>query len=162
MDGIETDIPGAPHDHDACVSAALETAAERCRRRGSRLTPVRRQVLEIVWESHRPVKAYDVLARLSEHGRAAKPPTVYRALGFLMDQGLIHRIEGLNAFIGCARPNDAHTGYFLICERCQAVTEMASPRLETLLGQEAAGLGFTVKAQTVEIFGLCAACGGGR
>ena len=158
MDGIETSIPGAPHDHAACVEAALAAAADLCRQRGSRLTPMRRQVLEIVWESHRAIKAYDVLARLAEAGRPAKPPTVYRALSFLLDQGLIHRIEGLNAFIGCARPETSHTGYFLICEACSAITEMASPRLERLLDNEASTLGFQVKEQTVEIFGRCTAC----
>ena len=91
----------------------------RCaRERGVRLTPLRRRVLELVWGSHRAVKAYDLLAALGDAVGAAKPPTVYRALEFLMAQGLVHRIDSLNAFVGCPQPDHRHSAQFLICGGC--------------------------------------------
>ena len=89
------------HDHRACVDEALDGAVELCRKRGARLTGTRQRILELVWAGHRPVGAYELLAALGRDGQPAAPPTVYRALDFLVDQGLVHRIESLNAFVGC-------------------------------------------------------------
>ncbi len=105
----------ADHDHGHCVATALDAAASLCQRRRARLTPLRRRVLELVWRSHEPQGAYDILDTLGERGRRAAPPTVYRALDFLLGQGLIHRIESLNAFVGCRDPDTPHAGQFLIC-----------------------------------------------
>ena len=88
------------HDHRRCVTTALDRAAKVCAAKGARLTAIRRQVLELVWQSHRPVGAYDILAALGRKRDYVAPPTVYRALEFLRAQGLVHRIEGLNAFVG--------------------------------------------------------------
>jgi len=156
--GIETEAPGSPHDHAQCVDAALYAAEAVCRENGARMTEIRRRVLELIWESHRPVKAYELLERLSGEGRSVKPPTVYRALDFLFENGLIHRIETLNAVIGCADPAGEHSGYFLVCDRCETVTELASSAVDRLLGEEARRLGFIVHRQSVEIFGRCASC----
>ena len=88
-----------PHDHSHCVSDALRAADALCARSGARLTALRRRVLELVWQSHRPLGAYDILGVLSsEDGRRAAPPTVYRALDFLLEHGLIHRLASLNAY----------------------------------------------------------------
>ncbi|RMD92342.1 MAG: transcriptional repressor, partial [Alphaproteobacteria bacterium] len=89
----------APHDHRACAAAALARAEARCRESGLRLTPLRRRVLEILLESHRPLGAYDILARLRADGRPAQPPVAYRALDFLVAHGLAHRLHSLNAFL---------------------------------------------------------------
>ena len=96
----------SPHDHQSCIQQALDTAANLCEQRGLNLTPIRRRVLEIVWRSHEPIGAYQILAELAKERDKAAPPTVYRALDFLIDAGLVHRIESLNAFGGCG----AHTG----------------------------------------------------
>ena len=93
------------HEHQSCIEDALARADDVCRERGVRLTPLRRRVLELVWSSHRAVKAYDLLAALGDAVGAAKPPTVCRALEFLMAQGLVHRIDSLNAFVGCPQPD---------------------------------------------------------
>ena len=106
-----TSIPLAsrPHDHSHCVTHALGEAESLCTKSGVRLTDLRRRVLELVWQSHKPLGAYDILAVLSEQdGRRAAPPTVYRALDFLLENGLVHRIASLNAFIGCNHPGHAH------------------------------------------------------
>ena len=149
---------GGSHDHGACVIEALGKAETHCARRGARLTELRRRVLELVWSSHAPIGAYDVLRRLSrDHARAA-PPTVYRALDFLLAQGLVHRVECLNAFVGCADPDDGHAGQFLICQACGAAAELDDPRVKRAIARGAAELGFTVAAGTVEVRGLCPSC----
>ena len=149
---------GKRHDHGLCVEKALREAERLCTRRGTRLTELRKRVLALVWTSHSPVGAYDVLARLSqEHGRAA-PPTVYRALEFLLGQGLVHRIESLNAFVGCPDPGESHCGQFLICRDCGAAAEMDVRAIDRAISAQAAVYGFAVEGKTVEVRGLCPAC----
>ena len=114
------------HDHKQCVSTALTTAAQLCGVRGVQLTPIRQQVLELIWENHKAVKAYDLLDRLKPQMDAAKPATVYRALDFLIEQGLIHRVESLNAFVGCRCSDHQHEQLLLICNHCQEVEERSA------------------------------------
>lgn len=141
-----------PHDHDHCVADAMKGAEIICEKAGARLTPVRRRVLEILLEGHRPMGAYDVLARLDAEGLGSKPPVAYRALGFLVDNGLAHRIERLNAFIACPRPTvDGHAPAFLICRGCGTVAEISA----TLPGIPE---GFRVERTTLEAEGLCRSC----
>ena len=149
------------HGHQACIEQALATAVELCNRGGLRLTPIRKRVLELVWQSHQPLGAYDILAQLSaEDGRPAAPPTVYRALDFLLDNGLIHRLASLNAFIGCDRPHQAHQGHFLICRLCKVARELPHDAIDEAVEQTAAELGFLVEQQVVEVSGVCAPCRG--
>jgi Fur family transcriptional regulator, zinc uptake regulator len=146
------------HDHAACIDAALDRAAELCARRGARLTRLRRRVLELVWQGHAAVKAYDLLAALHRRGGAAKPPTVYRALDFLMAHGLVHRLESLNAYIGCPQPDAPHDGQFLICAACGHVSEFEAPAIQSAIEIQAADLGFAVEQRTVEVRGVCRGC----
>ncbi len=149
---------GDVHDHQACMTRASERAALLCAQNGARLTDLRRRVLELIWASHMPVGAYDLLEQLSrDHGRTA-PPTVYRALDFLLAQGLIHRVESLNAFVGCADPGDEHAGHFLICTGCGNAAELHDARIDRAIAASTADLGFTVTRKTVEVLGLCATC----
>lgn len=150
--------PTAPHDHTRCISDALGLAETVCAKRGARLTPLRRRVLELVWNSHRPVGAYAILDDLREGDKAAAPPTVYRALDFLMEQGLIHRIESLNAFVGCDHPEDRHVSQFLICTHCSAAVEIDDRGIANAVKKSAAEAGFTVNRFTVELQGTCPAC----
>jgi Fur family transcriptional regulator, zinc uptake regulator len=146
------------HDHGACIDAALDRAGELCARRGARLTRLRRRVLELVWQGHAAVKAYDLLAELDRKDGAAKPPTVYRALDFLMAQGLVHRLESLNAYVGCPQPEAPHEGKFLICEACGQVSEFEAPAIQSAIETQAADLGFAVGQQMVEVHGVCRGC----
>ena len=146
------------HDHGACIQGALGHAEAICRERGVRLTPVRRRVLELVWTSHRPTGAYDLLRRLGAEHAGAAPPTVYRALDFLRELGLIHRIESLNAFVGCVDPKTSHSGQFLICQVCGVAAELDDPSIDRAVAQRAAGLGFQVAHTTIELSGLCPKC----
>jgi Fur family zinc uptake transcriptional regulator len=158
FDNASASFAGTHHDHGICVKEALATAARLCAERGARLTPLRQRVLELVWRGHAPVRAYDLLARLSKKSTAAAPPTVYRALDFLLDQGLIHRIESLNAYVGCMHPEGAHGGQFLICSDCGAAAEVHDPRVDAAVARRAKELGFAVRRKTIEVEGICPPC----
>jgi Fur family transcriptional regulator, zinc uptake regulator len=149
---------GPYHDHQHCIRDALAVAEKTCASRGLRLTKLRRRVLELVWEHHGPVKAYAILDQLRQEHRGAAPPTVYRALDFLLQAGLIHRLETLNAYVGCGDPDRPHIGQFLLCRRCSTVAELDVPEITAILTKEAKNLGFQVDRQTVEIKGLCPQC----
>lgn len=146
------------HNHRACIDDALARAREICAERGVQLTPLREKVLQIVWRSHKPVGAYEVLDELSRSHKSARPPTVYRALDFLMAEGLIHKIESLNAYLGCTEAGAPHSGQFLICRKCGATEEIVDPKLETALDQAARRTRFAAERKVVEISGLCARC----
>lgn len=149
------------HDHDTCVAEAVAAAEALAAASTVRLT--RRRVLELVCESHRPVGAYDLLSRLGgERKTKAAPPTVYRALDFLMEQGLIHRINSLNAYVACFGPHRPHDACLLICERCRTVDESEAESVRRAIDKRADEAGFRVRQRTVEITGLCRACAGER
>jgi len=151
-------FPRDGHDHQHCIDEALAIAEQLCADRGRRLTPLRRRVLELVWESHQPVKAYDLLARLQQESASAAPPTVYRALDFLIAERLIHRLASLNAYVGCAHPGHRHTGQFLICSECQSVAELDDADIEQALSRRADAMGFALTTQTIELEGCCPRC----
>lgn len=150
-------FPKASHDHASCVRDALVQAEAICARRGLRLTELRRRVLETVWESHAPVGAYEILERLA-HGRRMAPPTVYRTLEFLSREGLIHRIDSLNAFVGCRSPEAMHRAFFLICRSCRNAVEIHDHSVEAAVERVAEAAGFALERATVELAGLCARC----
>jgi Fur family zinc uptake transcriptional regulator len=139
----------------------LDRAEALCVRRGARLTGLRRQVLGLILEAEGPTGAYDLLDRLRARRGAAAPPTVYRALDFLQEQGLVHRLERLSAFVGCIEAHGHghdHPAQFLICRKCGRVTELDDQDLAQALAAAAARVGFAVAGATVEAEGLCASC----
>jgi len=148
----------AKHDHRHCIKSALIQATRICRERNGRLTEQRKRVLELVWKNHKPVGAYVILEQLRAEGYNGAPPTVYRALEFLLEHGLIHRIESLNAYTGCAHPGEQHTGQFLICSQCHRVAELDDPKVNKVINSTAARLGFETDHQVIEIRGLCPQC----
>jgi Fur family zinc uptake transcriptional regulator len=126
--------------------------------RGVQLTPIRQQVLALIWESHKAVKAYELLDRIKPLKDAAKPATIYRALDFLIEQGLIHRVESLNAFVGCSCSGHQHEQLLLICNNCQEVEERSAPEVMQALSQEVEQAGFSVHSKAIEIHGVCVKC----
>jgi Fur family zinc uptake transcriptional regulator len=146
------------HDHKGCIKQALDDAKELCHARNLRFTPIRELVLKTIWQSHKPLGAYELLPALAEAGFNSAPPTVYRALDFLQEQGLVHRIALLNAFIGCPHPNEAHDGSFLICSQCSNTVEMDTTRISEEVNKQAEGLGFAPEQQSIEILGTCPEC----
>lgn len=146
------------HDHSSCINTALNRAEHLCTLRGARFTPIRRKVLELIWARHESIKAYDLLEALKDFDPGAKPATVYRALDFLMEQGLIHRVESLNAFIGCRQPETRHDLLILICLSCQNVEERTAPGIIKAVEEEVLAAGFMSEVQTFEIRGKCKNC----
>lgn len=149
-----------PHDHADCRGAVLARAAEVAGANGARLTPVRQRTLEILLEAHRALGAYEVLGRLAAEGFGNQPPVAYRALDFLVDQGLAHRIRRLNAYTACMSPGTLHAPAFLICRACNAVAEAPAGGVRDALDAAATALGFTIERSTIEAVGLCPTCRG--
>ena len=148
----------AKHNHRQCVTQALSTADTHCRDNGLRFTPVRRRALGILLESHTAMGAYDLLQRLADEGLGSKPPVAYRALSFLVDNGFVHRVEKLNAYIACSHPGADHDPAFLICSDCGAVAEAPVTASAGKLAQTARQSGFQISRTIMEAEGQCPQC----
>ncbi|MCJ2133971.1 transcriptional repressor [Methylobacterium sp. J-026] len=148
--------------HDACRSGTRDMLARAeavCRERGLQFTPLRREVLEAVVAVGKVQGAYDIAERLSAPGKRVAPVSVYRALDFLMEQGLVHRIASRNAFIPCAHDHAPGAGViFLICRSCGVVDEASSEEVEGGLGRTLKRAGFTPSHSILEVEGDCGAC----
>lgn len=148
------------HDHAVCIKTALKYAQSVCEKRDVRLTRLRRQILELVWQSHSPLGAYalmDMLAENSERKRVA-PPTVYRSLDFLLEQGLIHKVHSLNAYVGCSSPAHPHNDALFICESCGFTEEIRSTTIQQAINLSASQNRFSVNRQILEVIGKCEHC----
>src|ERR1700712_2527132 len=146
MTATRPTFPAPDHDHDRCAADALDHAEQVCARRAQKFTPIRRHVLQALLSSHRPLGAYEVIDELGRTMPRPAPITVYRALDFLMENGLVHRIESRNAFLACAHDHaDAALVAFLICDRCGSVGEVPAIQLAQSLGDAARSSGFVPK-----------------
>ena len=149
----------AEHHHNPHnAKAFVREVAAACEQRGLRLTEIRLQVLELIAAADKPIKAYDLLDRLKGDRGNAAPPTVYRALDFLLENGFIHKLESINAYASCHHPSVAHHVPFLICDECESATEICDERVAKLLNDQARALGFRARAQTLEVHGKCKRC----
>ncbi len=146
------------HAHKDCVSEALLNAEAVCRDREARFTKLRRKVLRLIWASHRPAKAYDILKKLGVGTAGAKPPTVYRALDFLLVNGLAHRLNSLNAYVGCSHPLQHDECYFLFCSTCGEIEECCSGELKRAIRKATGRNQFEPRHTTLEIEGKCREC----
>lgn len=140
------------------LTHALEHALAQCAKVGESLTPLRRRVLELLLARSGPAKAYDLLDDLKLKQVNAKPPTIYRALEFLVRLGLAHRIESLNAFIACDMGSCDRSTVFLICEQCGAAVEVDAGHALVDLREAAGRAGFALKRTVIEAAGRCSAC----
>jgi Fur family zinc uptake transcriptional regulator len=148
-----------PHDQVRILNAAINRAHEICDKSNVRLTPAREAILRLLWQSHQPLGAYQLQQQLTKvTDKPVAPPTIYRAIEFLIDLGLVHRIPSLNAFIGCPFPSSEHSNIFLICKSCKTVAEVADNRVNSLLENLSDKANFTLSTQTIELFGLCPNC----
>jgi len=151
-------FPAPDHDHERCASAAIAHAEAQCTAREQRLTPMRREVLQALLASHKPLGAYEIIERLGHKNRPA-PITIYRALDFLRENGLVHRIESRNAFVACVHNHDGgDLVVFLICERCGAVGEAPGAAAAEALKASSRAAGFSPKSPLIEIAGICSHC----
>ncbi len=147
------------HDHQHCIDTALERAKTICAESGAKLTAQRQMVLQLVWQSHKPLGAYALMSQLQQlTGKIVAPPTVYRALEFLLEHGLIHRVHSLNAFVGCDHPGQPHSGQLLICRNCGDAQELDNSALNASIAQMLPANGFVPERVMLEITGLCNTC----
>jgi len=157
-------FPAPDHDHSRCSADAMAVAEALCEERGERLTPIRRKVLAALLGSHKALGAYEIIERLvpgnGDNPRSRLAPiTAYRALEFLREHGLVHRIESRNAFVACVHNHAAgDLVVFLICERCGGVGEASSADVAATLASAARAAGFTPKSPVIEISGICTHC----
>ncbi len=150
------------------VSARLIAAIDHCRKRGVRFTPLRQQVYELVLQANEPVGAYDLITQLQQSRLLDKnneqptknvaPPTVYRSLEFLLDEGLIHQLTSINAYVPCCHPRAQHDAAFLICEQCQRVQECSSLPVQEMMSFAKQDVGFVVNRSVIELSGRCQDC----
>ena len=150
---VHANTPCSPQD----AEAFLIEAAQMVEAKGQKLTPIRRKVLHLLLQSEEPAKAYDLLANLDGEG-AAKPPTVYRALDFLQDMGLAHKIESLNAYVACGHTSHPHSAVFLICQSCGGAEELHAIETSASLSKETTAAGFIVQDAVIEARGICRNC----
>jgi len=140
------------------LSQHLKQVKTLCASQGARLTPQREQVLSLIMRSKKPVTAYELLESMRQEDKTPAPPTVYRALEFLQEQGLIHKLESLHAFVGCNHPEHPHAGQFLICTDCGEVNEVCNHELDESLNAVEKNQGFSLQRPVIELLGRCASC----
>ena len=145
-------------NHEVCIESAMREADLICQEKGLRFTELRREVLRLIWLSHVPAKAYDILDKLKGKAWSAKPPTVYRALDFLQETGLVHKLDSINAYIGCSHPREHDGCYFLICTDCNEAKECCSPELKDAIELAWTKNSFRPKKVTLEVLGQCGEC----
>jgi Fur family transcriptional regulator, zinc uptake regulator len=148
------------HDHEACAAELMARAERACARHNARLTSLRRDVLGAVGESHCAAGAYEIIERLARTGPRPAPISIYRALEFLGDLGLVHRIESRNAFVACSRRHEAGRAVLMVCERCGTVDELEAASVFDGLDVLSAAEGFETRRAVIELSGRCAPCKG--
>jgi Fur family zinc uptake transcriptional regulator len=144
--------------NNKALSHILEQAEALCQERGVRLTEQRKTVLQLLCMSDKPLSAYELLDRMRDVVKNPAPPTVYRALDFLLEQGLVHKLESLHAYVGCTHPDHPHASQFLICDDCGEVAEVEDPSVSKSLQAASKAAGFRTKRPIVEVLGTCAQC----
>jgi len=145
-------------NHKISIDEALKKAEVICNKKGVKLTKLRQKVLTLILKNHGYVKAYDLLNDLKKNDASAKPPTVYRSLDFLMEHGFIHKIQSLNAFVGCSHPDEHEDCYFLICKECKNIEECCSNKVKKVLTSTSGKNNFSPNQVTLEITGICQDC----
>jgi len=151
-------FPDPKHDHRACIDAGIKAAEQILEASAARFTPDRRQVLEILLRRHTAVGAYDIIDSMDWGGRRRASSVVYRALDFLAEHGLVHRLHSRNAFVACSHPDGEHGAQFLICTGCDRIAEIADRKVERGIIAAAEAAGFTVRKPMIEVEGLCPHC----
>lgn len=148
------------HDHAVCIDQAMQQAEELCQQKQIRLTELRKQVLSLVWQTHKPIGAYAImeLLQVASSRRQVAPPTVYRTLDFLVEHGFVHKVHTLNAFIGCSNPQSEQCNALLICTVCGYTEEVPNNTIQQAIRVSASKQKFSVEEQILEIAGCCLHC----
>ncbi|TAM82895.1 MAG: transcriptional repressor [Candidimonas sp.] len=151
-------MPGSRQIPSPRLTRQLGTAQALCERRGRRLTPIRRQVLEILLRQRRSLKAYELLDEIRQIQPGAAPPTVYRALDFLVREGLVHRLDAINAWVACPDAAGEPHDLLIVCTHCGAVAQLSDPILSERLAERVAGTGFVLTGHETELRAVCRRC----
>lgn len=153
------------HGETSCVKPSyqqvddfLQQASVLCSKRNQRFTELRKQVLSLICQSEQPVGAYALLDSMRDAGRSAAPPTVYRALDFLLEQGLVHRLATNNTYLACAHPQQQHEAIFLVCKQCGFTQELHTDGIYKAVANRAKKAAFLVEHTSMEVTGLCVDC----
>ncbi len=146
------------HNHQTCMTRAIGSAEKICKDKGVRFTATRRRILELICSGHKAVGAYELLDLFHKEDPKAQANTIYRALDFLMEIGLVHKIESLNAYIGCLQAKKQHQTVILICTHCKNAFELDATSVYQSLYAMSEENQFTPTALTIELHGLCASC----
>lgn len=158
MDALPDDEKRRPQRTVSASHACIDEAIKRCEENRWRLTPIRLRAIELMCQSERPLKAYELLHVVSGDQRTASPMRVYRALDFLTTKHFVRHLKSINAFVWCASQDDAREAPFFICDQCGTAKPLSSPDVGALLRKRAAEQGFQAEPGTMEIHGLCEVC----
>ena len=148
----------AHHDHAHCTADLISRAEQICAKRGTRLTEQRKDVLASVAESHSAVGAYEIIERMATGGVRPAPITIYRALDFLLEHDLVHKIESRNAYVACSGSHANNQPTLLICDKCGIVDEVIEPATNSSLQSTAATKHFAINKTVIELSGTCNQC----
>ena len=145
------------HNHNLCYENSMKAFHKHCLEKNLKLTPLRLKVFELLLKDHRPLGAYQILNTLSKDGLNFTPPVIYRVLDFLIEQGFVHKIKNLNAFIACSHPENTHSPTFMICRKCEKVAEIdlkeSGIKLDKNLFSD-----FQIEESIIEVIGICKSC----
>lgn len=146
------------HNHEHCIHKALTSAEKICQEKKLRLTPMRKRILELIWTNHKTIGAYELLDVFKQEDPNAKPVTIYRALDFLLSAGLIHKVESINAFVGCLQPETVHHSVILICDSCHNAYEVEAQQVYRKIIEVSESIDFKPSQLTLELHGSCKNC----
>ncbi len=146
------------NNHQQCIDSAIHRAENVCLKHSMHFTPLRRNILELIWQSHIPLKINDISKQLEQNNQAVKPISVYRVLDFLLEYGMIHKLVSQNSFLGCSHPGEKHNCYFIICKKCYKVEEVCTNNLLSDIAQSLNKLNFIPEHITFEVQGICKEC----
>ncbi len=146
------------HDHKNCSNKVIKKAKEFCNAGSLNLTPIRKKVLEIIASNHKPAKAYDILAKLKEEGFSDKPPTVYRALDFLIENKMVHKLNTINAYVACFNNETEEVSCFLICTKCKDIEELQDEGIINAIANIGKSKNINIKNINLEIEFRCEKC----
>ena len=141
------------------LKASIHRVEEICKSNKLGLTEIRKQVFEIIVKKNKPIKAYEILDKISNiNNKLSHPPTVYRAIDFLIENGFVHKLNSINSFVGCFHPKAHKECYFLICKKCNIYQECCDDSLKDRISKTAIHNNFVISNTTLEIEGHCLDC----
>jgi len=141
------------------LNASISRVDEICRSNNLGFTDIRKQVFEIIIKNNKPIKAYQILDEIRNiTNKPSHPPTVYRAIDFLIENGFVHKLNSINSFVGCFHPKTHEECYFLICKKCNLYQECCDDSLKDRISKTAVHNNFIISNTTLEIEGHCLDC----